>query len=276
MFDYEDLIIALGDCRSGDEVEESEEVISAYSLWNLIQNKVSEIHHLLYDNTEVLDRANEMYKTQHTFTGMIDKEAYENLDISTPLFGSLKFGSMKAAVCNKGQSGVVFLFPEGKNNSYKHIAIMKDFHYPEYYGDDANKFLVFGYPAFTDGLWIYLEEIFHELEKLAEIEKKYGYIPTEQVIKTDSLDIKMKYSLTDADKTNISIEFNEKTDPYRSQFKKYVSFDTTIQDDIERFQESILKRIPVKVDSLNSFLKPLVKHNIGDILRGTVKVYEKK
>ena len=276
MFDYEDLIMALSECRDGDVIEDSEEVISLYSLWNLIQNKIPELQHTLHDNTEMIDYANEMYKNVFNLD-MFNTEAYENLDISIPFFKQLKFKSMSSAVCNAGDTGVIYLYPEGNKNKDKFVSIKKDFDYDEYYGDNVNKFLVYGVPGFNEyGLWPYLETIFYRLKKIAEIEKSIGYIPNKQVINTEYLNITMNYSLTDVVNPTIDIKFNENIDPRDSQYKKYVSFDTTIQDDIKKCQEDILKHIPVKVDDLNEFLKQLVKYNMGDILRGTVKVYDKK
>ena len=46
-------------------------------------------------------------------------------------------------------------------------------------------------------------------------------------------------------------------------------------DKIDKIQDTILKRIPVKVADLNKGLASLVKRNMGDILRGDIKIYEK-
>ena len=273
MFDYEELVDKVYDMKSGDEVEESEEVISAYSLWLVIQKEVFRINHLLYDNTEMLDTLNGMYDTVHTLGDFLSKEAYENLDVHVPFFKQLKFNKM-TSVYDGDETGVVYIYPEGKKNINKRIIIRKDFHYDEYYrleSDNVNKFLVYGYPAFADGIYIHLDEIMRCLEFMAKNELfKYH----RHKITTDTFTINMDFNFR-CSSPQLYIGINDDIDKYNSQTKRYLHFDTTIQEEISKIQDTILKRIPVKVADLDKGLASLVKRNMGDILRGDIKIYEK-
>ena len=273
MFDYEELVDKVYDMKSGDEVEESEEVISAYSLWLVIQKEVSRINHLLYNNTEMLDTLNEMYHTVHILGDYLSKEAYENLDVHVPFFKQLKFYKM-TTVYDGEETGIVYIYPEGKKNINNPIIIRKDFHYDEYYhfdGDNVNKFLVYGMPAFADGIHIHLDEIMRCLEFMSKNEL-FGY--NGHKITTDTFTINMNFNFR-CSSPQLYIGINDDIDKYHSQTKRYLHFDTTIKEEIDKIQDTILKRIPVKVADLDKGLASLVKRNMGDILRGNIKTYEK-
>ena len=274
MFDYEELVDKVYDMKCGDEVEESEEVISAYSLWLVIQKEVSRINHLLYDNTEMLDTLNEMYHTVHILGDFLSKEAYENLDVHVPFFEQLKFYKM-TSVYDGDETGIVYIYPDGKKNINKRIIIRKDFHYDEYYrsdDDNVNKFLVYGMPAFADGIYIHLDEIMRCLEFMSKNEL-FGY--NGHRITTDTFTINMRFTFSEYSSPLLYIGINDDIDKYHSQTKRYLHFDTTIQEEIDKIQDTILKRIPVKVADLDKGLASLVKRNMGDILRGDIKIYEK-
>ncbi|MBR3145634.1 MAG: hypothetical protein IKF47_00025 [Bacilli bacterium] len=274
MFDYEELVDKVYDMKCGDEVEESEEVISAYSLWLVIQKEVSRINHLLYDNTEMLDTLNEMYHTVHILGDFLSKEAYENLDVHVPFFKQLKFYKM-TSVYDGDETGIVYIYPDGKKNINKRIIIRKDFHYDEYYrsdDDNVNKFLVYGMPAFADGIYIHLDEIMRCLEFMSKNEL-FGY--NGHRITTDTFTINMRFTFSEYSSPLLYIGINDDIDKYHSQTKRYLHFDTTIQEEIDKIQDTILKRIPVKVADLDKGLASLVKRNMGDILRGDIKIYEK-
>ena len=273
MFDYEELVDKVYDMKCGDEVEESEEVISAYSLWLVIQKEVSRINHLLYDNTEMLDTLNEMYHTVHILGDYLSKEAYENLDVHVPFFKQLKFYKM-TTVYDGDETGIVYIYPEGKKNINNRIIIRKDFHYDEYYrleSDSVNKFLVYGMPAFADGIYIYLDEIMECLEFMAKNEL-FEY--HRHKITTDTFTINMDFNFR-CSSPQLYIGINDDIDKHHSQTKRYLHFDTTIKEEIDKIQDTILKRIPVKVEDLDKGLASLVKRNMGDILRGNIKTYEK-
>lgn len=273
MFDYEELVDKVYDMKSVEEVEESEEVISAYSLWLVIQKEVSRINHLLYDNTEMLDTLNEMYHTVHILGDYLSKEAYENLDFHVPFFKQLKFNRMDS-FCFDDKTGIVYIYPEGKKNINKNITISKDFHYDEYYyfdGDNVNKFLVYGMPAFADGIYIHLDEIMRCLEFMSKNEL-FEY--HRHKITTDTFTINMDFNFR-CSSPQLYIGINDDIDKYHSQTKRYLHFDTTIKEEIDKIQDTILKRIPVKVADLDKGLASLVKRNMGDILRGNIKIYEK-
>ena len=64
-------------------------------------------------------------------------------------------------------------------------------------------------------------------------------------------------------------------DPNNIQNNRYVSYDETVQEHILEYQNEILKRISIRVNTLNPFIHDIVTANMDDILRGKVKIYTK-
>lgn len=273
---YYDLMYDVDKFIEKKEISDTAWEISAYTLWNLIQSKVAELHHKLYDNTEMIECVNEMYELVCDLGGFIPYEnAYKNLNLAIPFIGPLKFNSMSSEIVNDGKTGRIYLYPAGKKNAGKKIFIDCDFYgEPGYYGDTANRFLVYG-DSPTKGLSKHLDEVNEILKKLAEYGKKYsnGKIPKEFVIKSCPFDITFKYPIND--EASIFICFNKMKDPNNIQNNRYVSYDETVQEHILEYQNEILKRIPIRVNTLNSFIHDIVTANMDDIIRGKVKIYTK-
>lgn len=273
---YYDLMYDVDEFLEKEEIEDTEWNISAYTLWNLMQKEVSKLHHKLYDNTEMIECVNEMYELVRDLDGFIPYEyAYKNLNLAIPFIGPLKFNSMSSEIVNDGKTGRVYLYPAGKKNAGKKIFIDCDFYGEQgYYGDTANRFLVYG-DSPTKGLSKHLDEVNEILKKLAEYGKGYSErkMPKEFVVKSYPFDITFKYPITE--EASISICFNKLIDPDNIQYNRYVSYDETVQEHILKSQNEILKRISVRANTLPPFIRDIVTTNMNEILDGEVKIYTK-
>lgn len=270
MADYYDLMCNVDALLEKKVVEDTEWNISAFTLWNLMQKEVSKLHHKLYGNTEMIDYVNEMYELVRNFDGFIpDDVAYENLNLAIPFIAPLRFKSMSSEIVNDGKTGRVYLYPEGKKNAGKKIFIDCDFYGEDgYYGDTANRFLVYG-DGPVGGLSKQLADVNKELKKLAE----YRNMSTEYVIKSHPFDVTIKYPLDG--ETSIDVCFNKTKDPNNIQYNKYVAYEESVKEYISKNQNEILKRISVRVNTLPPFIRDIVTTNMNEILDGEVKIYAK-
>lgn len=257
MINYERLLLKLNEYLEKEEVVENGEVISAYTLWRLLQRKIKKIHYRLYNNSDLLEAINNYYRDRFSYGGIFYEEAIENLGLYTPLFRPIKFKKIEVYT-DENKTTCVRLIPAGFINSKKYVDIYKDYGYEDYYGEYINKYLVNNY------------DVAEILEKVFEYAEKYSGLITKdssrnQAVSSSTFSIVMHYSINPNTECSSSLDIAMSTviDPNRSEYKKYANSFYTIHEFIEGKRDSILKRTPVHIKDLNPLCKTIVKEHLN-------------
>ncbi len=280
MYDYDKLYTVVDEYLTRNEIEDTEEVISAYTLWNLIQKDINKLQYVLFDNTLELEKINKKYKDAFLIGYPIYDEALENLGVHKPWFRAFQFKDMKGTAI--GETGEITLYAAGRKNLDKSITICRDFNDKDYYGNNINIFLtncinlddIFTELCFYSEIKKAIEEDATNIKETEEKDKKK--VKEVQIIKNDVLSIEISYPIHIKDGCRLKMLLNEDIDKNESQFKKYVNYTETIQNMMIRKQNSILKRTPINVADLNNACTIIVERNMNAIKYKNVKEYVKK
>lgn len=258
MENFDKLFNKVSDFIDRDEVIDNEEVISAYTLWNLMQKEIDKINYVEENNKEFIDYLNKHYKELYKnsiFTGsLLYNKAIENFKFKKKIIGPIKFERITSFSAGLD---AVFNFVEFEFKHSKEATLIRKDSDGSYYGDRVNSYLV---GISKD----YLDDIFCTLENVPPL---HMY---DMHVNNGVFDINIS--------ENSVIVFSKEVDPNNNQYKKYVDAPYTISEYLNHpiIKESILKRTSVKVNELEPFCKGIIERNMDDIINHSVKVYEKK
>lgn len=248
---YENLLEEVNKYVAREPIQDTDEVISAYTLWTALKYEANKLNYVYRENQDLLDFVNYIYREAHSVPDLYET-ATENLgEVKIPLFRPLQFSSVKAAVGNKGVS--FYFYATGKNNEFYHncVCVERDFFDDSYYGEHANSFLVRNCKPLLDAKFEFMKFV-------AEI-KTNSY---EQVIKSSPFEIKMSHLYEDKPKLYVSLDKN--TDPSDSQYKKYYDKTQTIDEVVTKQCSKILQVTPVEVASLNGFCSAILNRYLNE------------
>ena len=241
---YENFIDLITNYMCKDQVEDNDEFISLYTLWNLLNIEAEKIQKL-YDNTDLVKFLNYIYSDSHEDLDLY-KKATENLDVRIPLFRPLKFESVKTFALEKK---VEFLLdPADRKNKkeFRSIIISRDFGDDNYYGDHINDFLIRNCKPILDKKF--------EIISYYRDTKVNRYSSAEFDSSIFSISISYPYQ----EKPALHISLKKSIDPNDSQYKNYYNTKYTVKEFITKNADDILKVIPVKVKSLDVYCFKLV------------------
>ena len=241
-----------------NEVEDTDEVISAATLWNIVQNEIKKFQYYRDDNSGLISSINNIYSQEFKasiFCGITDlyDKTVENFDTKIPIFRPIKFIGIKSGYIDKNKTAVIEFILNTKVNDNKErinesIKVYRDFDDDSYYGNHINSFLV-------DCCREQLDEMVNTLEYFAPLVNNNK--STSQFIDNGILNITINHSLIG--KPSFNIKLSKSIDPNDSQYKKYSDKRFAIIDEIKNKENELLERTPVKVNELNPFCKVLVK-----------------
>ena len=231
---------------SRDEVVENDEIVSAYTLWDILNNKINYLKYIMNDNNKLLDEINYYYSEAFSNDMIKYSNITENFDFDLPFFGPCKFKKITSHI--EDNTMIISLWPSGRANKDKHIDLCKDIDDCNYYGNNINDALITPFRNKFD-------KIFNTLEFFAPILKHETRFS--QFMTNSTLNIIMNYPIN-GDLT-LDIQLNKNIDPNDSQFKKYYKKEYTIHDLIMREKDDILRNTPIEIKKLNYLCSSLVK-----------------
>ena len=248
---YENLLEEVNKYVAREPIQDTDEVISAYTLWTALKYEANKLNYVYRENQDLLDFANYIYREAHSVPDLYET-ATDNLgEVKIPFFRPLQFSKVKAAV---GTGGVSFYFyAAGKNNEFYHncVCVERDFFDDSYYGEHANSFLVRNCKPLLDAKFEFMKFV-------AEI-KTSSY---EQVIKSSPFEIKMSHLYEDKPRLHVSLD--KDTDPSNSQYKKYYDKTQTIDEVVTHSVTKILQVTPVEVSSLNGYCSAILNRYLNE------------
>ena len=193
---YSKLLEVYRDYIKKDQVEETDEVISAYTLWNLVREEIARFQYHKNENYELLDFINYVYKSEYKATWYSGVAYYdratENFDTRIPVFKPIKFIGIEANYINNKKTVVIdFILStkvtDNKERVNEKISVYRDFDDDSYYGNHINNFLVSNCEE-------YLDDTFSVMKFFAPIISDYGDIPTTQFIDNGIMSITINHS----------------------------------------------------------------------------------
>ena len=253
-------------------VEDTAEVISALTLWNVVNENIKKFQYYRDSNSELLRDINKVYRDEfkRTFTSGVDNYDYavENFGIKFPLLKSIQFKGIVANYVKSNKTAEIKFILKRKVTPNKEIVedsirAYRDFNDDSFYGERVNRYLI-------DNCGEQLEELVSTFEFFASL---VDCKETNQEIKNDFFEICINHSLIGA--PSCTVRLSSIVDPDDSQNKKYVDKFYRISDRIECSKEALLKRTPVYVNALNDFCKALIMRHLKQqnlIEKGNEKV----
>lgn len=274
---YNFLLEKYKDYLKRDEVEDGNETISAYTLWNLINEYIGKYQFYRDSNSGVVESVNNRYKREFQATFCSGTDLYDlatrNFDTRIPFFRPIKFIGMESSYANN-YTTAVFEFilrtkvTDNKERVNESIKVYRDFGDDRYYGDHANDFLVYSCREQLDERVSFLERFAPCVKSITE-----GKCPSSQIIDNSTISISMNHSLIG--KPSVSIKLNKTLDPRDSQYKQYSDAPYTIISLIEGKQDELLKRTPINLRDLNGFCRFLAKTYLDNKRRLAEKMKER-
>ena len=259
---YNKLLEKYKDYLKKDKVEENDEVISALTLWDTINNEISKFQYIRDDNYGLIYHLNKVYASQFkaTFYSGVDfyDDAVENFGTKIPSFRPIKFIGIKSGYVNNNKTAVIeFILntkvTDNKERVNESIKAYRDFNDDAYYGNHINRFLIYHCKEQLDEI----VNILSFFAILMQIEKS-----TNQIIDNGILNIAINHSLIG--KPSLKVALSKRIDPDDSQYKKYSDEYCSISNLMASNEEKLLERTPVKVDDLNSFCRTLIKRHLEE------------
>lgn len=234
-----------------DPVEENEEVISAYTLFSIIESYNKRIRHTKAMGKGLLDKLNIIYP----------QETYKNKEkIFKKKTKANHFSDISYRINNNSSKIILQEFPHGTTS------IEKDFNYSDIYTRDYNLLNEEAYSKCIGDIEkilselsylgnLFSEEIKSSGHKNSTLEsydtKLYNTIPCE------GFDIKIGF-----DSFNISFNYdialNKDFDPNGNSDSRYYNQDYKLSNIIEENKEAILKNTPVNIGDLSYMFCMLV------------------
>lgn len=236
---YDNLLEEVNKYVEKEPVEDTEDVVSLYTLWNALKFEADKLTYVYNDNGDLVEFANYIYKDAFRNPDLYEA-ATENLGFKIPYFRPIQFSKVRA-VCTS-DSARFYFYLAGRRNNFCHncIDVNRDLFDDSYYGDNINSFLVRNCKPLLDAK-------FEFMKFYAEIPHSYG----EQHIKANPFDITISHYSEDNPKLFVSLDKN--VDPNGSQYKNYYDKDKTIDEIVSSLRDKILLVTPVAVSSLNSY-----------------------
>lgn len=259
---YNNLLEKYKDYLKRDKVEENDEVISALTLWDTINNEISKFQYIRDDNYGLIHHLNNVYASQFkaTFYSGVDfyDDAVENFGTKIPSFRPIKFIGIKSGYVNNNKTAVIeFILntkvTDNKERVNESIKAYRDFNDDAYYGNHINRFLIYHCKEQLDEI----VNILSSFAILTQIDKS-----TNQLIDNGILNIAINHSLIG--KPSLKVALSKRIDPDDSQYKKYSDEYCSISNLMAGNEEKLLERTPVKVDDLNSFCRTLIKRHLEE------------
>lgn len=243
---YDELLDKVIDYIDREPVEDTDEIVSAYSLWAMLSSEIKNLQYVLYDNEILKNRINDFYKDMF-FSGKEEyKKSIENFNFKLPVFMSCKFKKITSSI--EENKLIISLWPDGKKNKDKHIDICKDVDDDNYYGDNINDYLIRYFKLEFDRMFQILEFFAHILKNDTK---------RSQFITNSIMDVIINYPIDG--KISIDVKLNRNIDPTDSQYKNYFEKPYTIHDIIEKQKKTILLNTPIEVKQLNHLCSSVVK-----------------
>ena len=262
---YSNLLEKYKDYLEKEEVQDTDEVISAYTLWNLIKEKLKMYNFIKNDNSSLLANINSRYKLEYQATFWSGTDLYDlaikNFDTKIPLFRPVQFIGIKSGYTNNNKTAVFSFIlrtkvTENKERVNEEIKVYRDFGDDNYYGDHINSFLIYNCKELLDSKVDFLESF---APIVTAIENKT--CPSSQIIDNGILNINMNHSLEGT--PSLSVKLSKSIDPNDSQFKNYSSAFCPVHVLMREKYEELLKRTPVEIKDLNHFCSIIVKQHLA-------------
>lgn len=259
---YNNLLGKYQDYLKRDKVEENDEVISALTLWDTINNEISKFQYIRDDNYGLIYHLNKVYASQFkaTFYSGVDfyDDAVENFGTKIPSFRPIKFIGIKSGYVNDNKTAVIeFILntkvTDNKERVNESIKAYRDFNDDAYYGNHINRFLIYHCKEQLDKI----VNILSFFASLMQIDKS-----TNQLIDNGILNIAINHSLIG--KPSLKVALSKKIDPDDSQYKKYSDEYCSISNLMASNEEKLLERTPIKVDDLNPFCRIIIKRHLEE------------
>lgn len=261
---YSRLLKIYRDYIKKDVVEENNEVISAYTLWNLVKEEIARFQYHKNENYELLDFINYIYKNEYKATWYSGVDFYdratENFDVKIPTFKPIKFIGIESNYINDKKTLVIdFILStkvtDNKERVNEKVRVYRDFDDDSYYGNHINNYLVSNCEE-------YLDDTFSAMKFFAPIISEYGEVPTTQFIDNGIMSITINHS--PIGEPSLVVKLSSSVDANDSQYKKYSNETYTVNSLMQGMKDDILKHTPVKVNDLNTFCKAIVKSYLND------------
>lgn len=258
---YSKLLETYREYLNKDEVINTEETISAYTLWKTISDEMTKYRYLTDDNHGLIEHINNVYKNVYksTFLSGVDfyDESIERFNIKKPIFGPIKFLSIESCHSFDGKAAV-FKFTLNTKIKHKHgpkenktLVVFRDFNGDDYYGE-VNRFLVYHCKE-------QLDEMFNNIKFFTPLLKE---VKKEQNIDNGTLHISIDHLL--CRKPTLNVRLSDKIDPDGDQFKQYSNEYCSIEDLMAGKEEELLKRTSVNISELSDFCQAIIKKNIEE------------
>lgn len=245
MDSYTKLMTSIDEKYSGEEVEQSENIISLYDLVKMLEEEMEPLRKL-----------------------KLDDEFYNKINADRTVFQRIGLFRKKAVVnqkCTGGytdtgedRSKISVHFDNGKDLG-THVVLYKDFGSDEIYFDDfclKDRGFVEKYISDIYGIFAILESY----GTLFPYEEKKGRTGLSQEFDDGLLNIKV--SLDTYGRVTPLILPVKGTDPDNLYARAWYSRET-VSEHVNNMSEDILRRIPVEISSLNEVYKMLVERAIG-------------
>lgn len=245
MDSYTKLMTSIDEKYSGEEVEQSENIISLYDLVKMLEEEMEPLRKV-----------------------KVDRSFHDKINADRTILQRIGLFRKKAVInqkCNGGytetgekRSTISINFDNGKALG-THVVLHKDFDSDEIYFADfcvKDREFVEKYISDIYGIFAVLEEY----GTLFPYEEKKGRVGLSQEFNDGLLSIKV--SLDTYGRVTPLILPVKEADPENLYVRNWYSRET-IAKHVEAMSEDILRRIPVEISSLNDVYRTLVERAIG-------------
>lgn len=252
---YDSVKQKIADYISREPVKETEEVISAYTLFSAINEQQKILRHIGEKEKALLDKLNSIYPP---LTIVEKKKLFKkktSQDYFHDIYHSIYDNYAKIAFFSKTAS-------DGESSS---VCICKDFHYSDIYNRWSSSLTEDAYHQCIDDIY----GIFNDLEYIGvlfEEDKKSSGVGNSNcdnstlvnTLNCDGFDIKLIFNTYRDLSFSYKISLNKDLDPNGNSDKNYYGQNNKLEQIIDENKETLLKNIPVKVSDLSYMFCMLV------------------